>query len=395
MNSINGWRGSTWVFIAVALGAPAVFGQSIMQPNGGEILETGSIYTIRWMLDEDHEQHDWDLWYSISGPAGPWSEIAMDLPVGDPSPGSVHEFDWTVPATVSSRVRIRIRQDNVEDFQDVYGVSADGLRIRHEPPTGDIDDDGDTDIDDFILWAPCVGGPGVTEPPAECDPDRFAASDLDEDGDVDTADFAVLGAALTEPPAETARYRLEFLATWSVEDHPIDFPGNSHFSGLIGGTHNDLVRFWDEGELASPGIQSVAESGSKTLLQAEVEQEIDMGNAGVVLSGGGIRPSPGLREMTFTISRTFPLATIVSMIAPSPDWFVGVSGFPLFQDNRWIEEITVFLPPYDAGTDSGVTYGSPNQDTDPPEPIYEIFGLPFSSDGTVPPIGYFTFTRIE
>ena len=120
-----------------------------------------------------------------------------------------------------------------------------------------------------------------------------------------------------------------------------------------------------------------------------------MGNAGVVLSGGGIRPSPGRREMTFTISRTFPLATIVSMIASSPDWYVGVSGFPLFQDNRWIEEITVFLPPYDAGTDSGVTYGSPNQDTDPPEPIREIFGLPFSSDGTVPPIGYFTFTRIE
>lgn len=44
-------------------------------------------------------------------------------------------------------------------------------------------------------------------------------------------------------------------------------------------------------------------------------------------------------------------------IGPSPDWVVGVNGLNLCLKNcTWIENLTVDLYPYDAGTDSGITY---------------------------------------
>lgn len=51
------------------------------------------------------------------------------------------------------------------------------------------------------------------------------------------------------------------------------------------------------------------------------------------------------------------LVSFVSMIDPSPDWFLGVSGLDLCLRNcTWAESKIVDLYPYDAGTDSGPTY---------------------------------------
>ena len=208
---------------------------------------------------------------------------------------------------------------------------------------------------------------------------------------------AATGSVRADGATETALYLLVFDATWSADTHPDDFPGSAHFSGLIGGTHNGDVAFWEDGELASDGIESMAETGSKTLLRAEVQQAIDGGNAGEVISGPGISRSPGTALALFVVTQEFPLATVVSMIAPSPDWFVGVDGTLLFRDGDWVDELVVELPPLDAGTDSGVSYRSANQDTQPPEPIAEITGYPFfnEKEERVPPLGTFTFTRVD
>lgn len=45
------------------------------------------------------------------------------------------------------------------------------------------------------------------------------------------------------------------------------------------------------------------------------------------------------------------------MLDPSPDWFVGISGLELCQQNcTWADYKVVELYPWDAGTDSGPTY---------------------------------------
>jgi hypothetical protein len=83
------------------------------------------------------------------------------------------------------------------------------------------------------------------------------------------------------------------------------------------------------------------------------------------------------------------------MIAPSLDWFVGVAGLSLLNEVEWVEQRVVELLPYDAGTDSGDTYTSPNEPTDGPEAIRRIEVKPSLIDGAVPPLGTFTFTRLE
>jgi hypothetical protein len=189
-----------------------------------------------------------------------------------------------------------------------------------------------------------------------------------------------------------ATYEAVFVAEWSQATHPVMFPPNPHFSPLVGGTHAGSVSFWAPGGLASPGIESMAETGATTLLRAEVQDAIDDATAGSVLLGGSIAVSPGQRSMVFDIGPDHPLVTLVTMIAPSPDWFVGVHGLSLRDGGRWVGSLSVDLWAYDAGTDSGLTYTASNSDTNPQEPIRNLSGeAPFAGAGR---IGTLTFTRM-
>lgn len=209
------------------------------------------------------------------------------------------------------------------------------------------------------------------------------------------ASDATSAPAPSPTPAPVARYRITFDATWSAETHPTDIPRTPHFSGLIGGTHDGRARFWEEGRLASEGIRLMAEQGRKTPLDAEVAAAVAEGRAQHVLSGGDVPLSPGTVSLDFDVTRDYPLVTLVSMVAPSPDWFVGVSGLGLIENGSWVAEKVVILHPYDAGTDSGVTFSSPDVKTVPPEPILRITTGPFLVGSSVPPVGTFTFRRIS
>ncbi len=196
-------------------------------------------------------------------------------------------------------------------------------------------------------------------------------------------------ASLAVTP-DTTSYDVVFESIWSASTHPASFPANPSFSGLIGGTHGDSVTFWADSSLATYGIKQMAESGSKTPLDFEVEAAILAGTADGLLSGGGISPSPGSVQLTFDVSVDFPLVTLVSMIAPSPDWFVGVNSLSLLEDGSWVSSLVVELFAYDAGTDSGVIYTSPDEPTDPRVNISLINVSPFDVASR---LGSFTFTR--
>jgi hypothetical protein len=194
--------------------------------------------------------------------------------------------------------------------------------------------------------------------------------------------------------APTARYRVTFDATWSASTHPSETPRVPHFSGLIGATHREPQRFWEAGALATEGIRAMAEMGRKTPLDQEVVAAIAAGGAQHLLSGGSIDLSPATVALDFEISRDYPLVTLVSMVAPSPDWFVGVSGASLLDGGDWVPERVVSLRPWDAGTDSGVTFESRDRATVPREPIARITTGPLVVGADVPPMGTFTFRRL-
>ncbi len=60
---------------------------------------------------------------------------------------------------------------------------------------------------------------------------------------------------------QDAVYSLDFISNWSATTHPIDYPSAAHWSSLVGATHNSNVSFWKIGELASEGVEKVAEDG--------------------------------------------------------------------------------------------------------------------------------------
>lgn len=62
---------------------------------------------------------------------------------------------------------------------------------------------------------------------------------------------------------------------------------------------------------------------------------------------------------------------MVKMI-PSPDWFVGIDSLDLCEGGQWKQEVTLDLHPYDAGTDSGFTFSSPNFPTSPQETVTKV-----------------------
>lgn len=180
----------------------------------------------------------------------------------------------------------------------------------------------------------------------------------------------LLCAACAMGDMETeARYRVTFNATWSAETHPTNFPSGPHFSGLVGATHHGDVRLWQTGEIASDGIERMAETGGTSELLHEIEHLIEDGDAHGELSGGGLSTSPATVSLTFGAVSSHPFVTLVSMVAPSPDWFVGVSALPLMEDGAWRKRVEVDLRVYDAGTDDGTVFTAANLDTDPAEPI--------------------------
>ena len=166
-------------------------------------------------------------------------------------------------------------------------------------------------------------------------------------------------------PAGPATYRATLRSVWTAAAFGTQFPSGAHFSGLVGATHHTGAAFWTEGRPAALGIQNVAELGSKDAFINEVNLAIGAGTAGTVLSGPAISGSQTEAMLSFTVSPSHPLLTLVSMVAPSPDWFVGVGGLALYQDGAWKDKLSMPLEVYDTGTDSGRTFTSANQVTSP------------------------------
>ncbi|OZC02636.1 spondin domain-containing protein [Rubricoccus marinus] len=201
------------------------------------------------------------------------------------------------------------------------------------------------------------------------------------------------GAALAQ---SSATYFVTLEATWSAQTHPDGFPGDPHFSPLVGAVHAEGAKLWEAGGIASGGIEAMAETGSTGALHAEVDALRASGSALHVVQGGGIRVSPGSVGLELTATDTHALVTLVSMIAPSPDWFVGTEGLDLRDtEGAWRAEIRQPLYVWDAGTDSGPSYTSGDADTDPQEPIARIEAAPFVVGGTLTPVGTITFTLLN
>ena len=208
------------------------------------------------------------------------------------------------------------------------------------------------------------------------------------------------GFIAVDSHGDVVTYRLEVDNTWSEENHPGAFPFEAHFSWFGGATHNDQVSFWQEREPTSAGMTQMAEDGRTIIFMDEVAVAMQAGNSDQQLSyqwwfcpTGTVTNRCGETTVEFAVDSDFPLVTMVSMLGPSPDWFVGVSGLPLRENGQWHQEVVVDLRPYDGGTRSLNRWRLFGDLEDPPLPIALITE---ESGQLVGPdsLGSFTFTLL-
>ena len=177
----------------------------------------------------------------------------------------------------------------------------------------------------------------------------------------------------------TAVYGVTFQGTWTSSVTPDGVPGGAHFSRLIGGVHSAAVTFLEGGQTASTGVESMAEVGGVSDLKSEVQTAIDASpqTALSVLEGDtdSIGPATAKTLGNVELTSDFPRVTLTTMVAPSPDWFVGVSGLPLLDDQgRWLRTHELNLYPWDAGTEDGTEFSLSNAATNPRGVITSIRG---------------------
>ncbi|MCC3159748.1 spondin domain-containing protein [Hymenobacter sp. 15J16-1T3B] len=197
------------------------------------------------------------------------------------------------------------------------------------------------------------------------------------------------------PSVLPAVYRVTFEATWSASTHA-DFPYGAHFSPPMGVSHRADGLVYRSGQLASRGIKDMAELGHNGFLRTEINALRSSGAALALLDGAGGFNSPGTFTDTIRLDAAHPLLTVVTMIAPSPDWFAALESENLLVDGQWVARRSVPARAYDAGTDSGPSFTAPNQATMPAESIRPLHLPPATgtaADG--PPVGTWHLERIR
>ncbi|KAM7345975.1 extracellular matrix protein f-spondin isoform 1-T3 [Cochliomyia hominivorax] len=175
---------------------------------------------------------------------------------------------------------------------------------------------------------------------------------------------------------DEAKYSFVFEGIWSNETHPKDFPFTvwlTHFSDIVGASHEANFSFWGENHIATDGFKLLAEFGSPSDLEQELRAKGPKLRTLIKAAGLWYPNVNSNTSSTFRVDRKHHKVSLVSMFGPSPDWVVGISGEDLCTaDCSWKESLDFDLYPWDAGTDSGITYMSPNLETQPRERMYRI-----------------------
>lgn len=149
--------------------------------------------------------------------------------------------------------------------------------------------------------------------------------------------------------------------------------GGLVFSPLAGISHSNRFSVLTVRGYASSEVAMVAKSGNNgpLLEMASAQQE----RVGFVKSSMGAEgPTlPGNRTtVTVIVDCDHPFITVISMIAPSPDWIVQINNRNMFNtmSGRFTRGMAGTLIAYDAGVDSGRDF------TDPSDSSLDLLTMP-------------------
>ena len=208
-----------------------------------------------------------------------------------------------------------------------------------------------------------------------------------------------MGAMAAMPSAGPATYKVEFTPLWTKASFPIEYPDTSlihrpHFSGLIGTGHNASYHVFATGQPPTPGLERLSEEGKHSPLDEEIKAAIAAGNALALSESDPLKDFSQTGTTQVNVDGAHPMVSLVAMIAPSPDWFAGVSDVDLMENGNWVATKTVDVQPYDSGGDNGTTYLADDDDANPKQPTKLNDSRHFMKNGAVQPVARITFTKM-
>lgn len=129
------------------------------------------------------------------------------------------------------------------------------------------------------------------------------------------------------------------------------------FSPITAVTHSPSFSLFRVGEKVSMPVEDVCERGTNVALLAAARASgmtsSDVGDNRPIMAGQ-------MRTVRVTATCKYPYLSVLSMIAPSPDWVVQLNNMPLVNKRgQFIKKRYGNLIAYDCGTDDGSDFTDP------------------------------------
>ena len=199
---------------------------------------------------------------------------------------------------------------------------------------------------------------------------------------------------ISVPVFSEARYSIEITGKWKTPEFVV--PAGVHFTTVLGMVHNNETYLWKLNAKASPGVENVAETGNAYPLLYEIDSAIATGKSIGLIAITAPLPT-GSSKVNVYCTSNYSYISFETMLAPTPDWFTGLSGFNLYENKRWIADTTVNLYAYDAGTEDGDVFGYNNPSTVPQQNVQLLTPLNASvlanGNSVLAPIATVRFTK--
>ncbi|XP_053433673.1 spondin-2 [Nycticebus coucang] len=191
-----------------------------------------------------------------------------------------------------------------------------------------------------------------------------------------------------------AKYSITFTGKWSQTAFPKQYPlfrPPAQWSSLLGAAHSSDYSMWRKNQYVSNGLRDFAERGEAWALMREIEAAGEkLQSVHGVFAAPAVPSGTGQTSTELEVHSRHSLVSFVVRIVPSPDWFVGIDSLDLCEGDHWKEQVALDLYPYDAGTDSGFTFSSPNFATIPQDTVTEI-----TSSSPSHPANSFYYPRLK
>ncbi|AYV75203.1 MAG: hypothetical protein Terrestrivirus1_77 [Terrestrivirus sp.] len=196
-----------------------------------------------------------------------------------------------------------------------------------------------------------------------------------------------------------AKFNVTFRTNWGQRgtQNVINYPKPPkeeapHTGNMFLAIHNSNYNPFTLGKNASKGVAESSMYGTNDTLIQEISNNRRNYNKYYTAP---VLKTPGEYTFNVTANQKYPLMSFVTMIAPSPDWFTGVSSVNLM-DIKKSKVIPVYT--YDAGTDHGTKFVTfpkhpRGRNTKPISYLTSGEMFPNGLRSNIPPIGFIEIKR--